>query len=247
MVRCSVGTVAGQKTRTPPIARSRETARGEARAWVWGLSQAGHRGERPPQNEARARLQDLHLTARHGGDRGVVRGGGDAGAQGGVHAERDLGQVRLDGEGVADHADVGAQAAEFDGVDGLGVVLRDEPAGKVERSERGLFEHGSAAVGANRLEGGCELPAGRAGDAVGNGQVASLLRGGVVAVVGVLGENDRAVEAVGALGDRLDDGLRLGRAQGAVDEVVLHVDDDEVGVGHGEGSFGVGIALINIV
>ena len=55
--------------------------------------------------------------------------------------------------------------------------------------------------------------------------------------MGVFGENDRTVEAAGALGDCLDDGLRLGRAQGAVDEVVLHVDDDEVGVGHGEGSF----------
>ena len=115
--------------------------------------------------------------------------------------------------------------------------MRDEPAGKVERAERGLFEHGSAAAGANRLEGGCEFPAGRSGDAVGNGQVATLLRGGVVVTVGVFGEDDRAVEAVGALGDGLDDGLRLGRAQGAVDEVVLHVDDDEVGVGHGEGSF----------
>ena len=123
----------------------------------------------------------------------------------------------------------------------------DKPAGEVERSERGLFEHGSAAAGANRFEGGCEFPAGCAGDAVGNGQVATLLRGGVVAAVGVFGENDRAVEAAGALGDCLDDGLRLGRAQGAVDEVVLHVDDDEVGVGHGKGSFCVGIALINIV
>lgn len=125
--------------------------------------------------------------------------------------------------------------------------MRDKPAGEVERSERGLFEHGSTAAGANRLEGGCEFPAGRAGDAVGNGQVATLLRGCVVAAVGVFGENDRTVEAAGALGDCLDDGLRLGRAQGAVDEVILHVDDDEVGVGHGEGSFCVGIALINIV
>ena len=55
-----------------------------------------------------ASLQDLHLATRHGGDRGVVRSGGDAGAQGGIHRERDLGQVRLDGEGIADHADVGA-------------------------------------------------------------------------------------------------------------------------------------------
>lgn len=68
----------------------------------------GHRGEKPPQDEARARLQDLHLATRHGGDRGAVRGGGNAGAQGGIHRERDLGQVRLDGEGVADYADVGA-------------------------------------------------------------------------------------------------------------------------------------------
>lgn len=176
-----------------------------------------------------------------------MRGGGHAGTEGGVHAERHLRQVRLDGEGVADHADIGAQAAEFDKVDGRGVVLRDKPAGEVERAERGLFEHGGAAAGANRFEGGCEFPAGRAGDAVGSGQVAALLRGGVVAAVGVFGKNDRAVKAAGALGDRLDDGLRLGRAQGPVDEVVLHVDDDEVGVGHGEGSFGVGIALINIV
>ena len=90
--------------------------------------------------------------------------------------------------------------------------MRDKPAGEVERSERGLFEHGSTAAGANRLEGGCEFPAGRAGDAVGNGQVATLLRGGVVAAVGVFGENDRTVEAADALGDCLDDGLRLGRA-----------------------------------
>lgn len=75
---------------------------------AWGLSQAGHWGERTPQDEARARLQDLHLATGHGDDRGVVRGGGDAGAQGWIHRERDLGQVRLDGEGVADHADVGA-------------------------------------------------------------------------------------------------------------------------------------------
>lgn len=73
-----------------------------------GLSPAGHRGEKPPQDEARARLQDLHLATRHGGDRSVVRGWGDAGAQGGIHREWDLGQVCLDGEGVADHADVGA-------------------------------------------------------------------------------------------------------------------------------------------
>lgn len=89
--------VAGQNTRTPPIARSREAARGEARAWAWGLSPAGHRGEKLPQDEARAGLQDLHLATRHSGDRGVVRGGGDAGAQGGIHRKRDLGQVRLDG------------------------------------------------------------------------------------------------------------------------------------------------------
>lgn len=72
--------VAGQNTKTPPIARSREAAWGEARAWAWGLSPVGHRGEKPPQDEARARLQDLHLATRHGGDRSVVRGGGNAGA-----------------------------------------------------------------------------------------------------------------------------------------------------------------------
>lgn len=189
------------------------------------------------RGEIGARLQDLHLAAGHGGERGIVCSGGDSGAQGGVHREWDFGQVRLDGEGVADHADVGAQAAELDGVDGRDAVLRDEPAREVERAERGLFEHGSAATGANRLEDGCEFPAGRSGDTVGNGQIAALLRIGIVAIVGVFGENDRAVEAIGPLGDGLDDGLRLGRAQGTIDEVVLHVDDDEVRVWHGEGSF----------
>ena len=189
----------------------------------------------------------MHLAAGHGGEGGVVGGGGHAGAEGGVHAERNLRQVRLDGEGVADHADVRAQAAEFDGVDGLGVVLRHEPAREVERAERGLVEDRGIEQPLDLVERGCELPALRALDAVGNGQIAALLRGGVVAAVGVFGENDRAVEAAGALGDCLDDALCLGRAQGAVDEVILHVNDDEVGVGHGEGSFCVGIALINIV
>ena len=49
----------------------------------------------------------------------------------------------------------------------------------------------------------------------------------------IAGEDDAALECAGALNDGLDDCLRLGGAERPVDEVVLHVDDDEVGVGHG--------------
>lgn len=177
-------------------------------------------------------LQDLHLAAGHGGEGVLVGGGGHAGAEGGVHAERHLRQVRLDGEGVADHADVRAQAAKLDGVDGLGVVLRHEPAREVERAERGLVEDRGIEQPLDLIERGCELPALRALDAVGNGQVAPLLRGGVVGAVRIAGEDNVALECASALNDAFDDGLRLGGAQGAVDEVVLHVDDDEVGVRH---------------
>ena len=185
------------------------------------------------REEARVPLRNLHLAAGHGGESGVVGGGGHAGAEGGVHAERHLRQVRLDGEGVADHADVGAQAAKLDGVDGFGVVLRHEPAREVERAERGLVEDRGIEQSLDLIERGRELPALRALDAVGNGQVATLLRGGVVGAVRIAREDDAALECASALNDALDDGLRLGGAQGAVDEVVLHVNDDEVGVGHG--------------
>lgn len=65
-------------------------------------------------------------------------------------------------------------------------------------------------MGANRLEGGRELPALSALDAVGNGQVAPLLRGGVVGAMRIAGEDDAALECAGALNDGLDDCLRLG-------------------------------------
>ena len=64
----------------------------------------------------------------------------------------------LDGEGVADHADVGAQAAKLDGVDGFGVVLRHEPAREVERAERGLVEDRGIEQPLDLVERGCELP-----------------------------------------------------------------------------------------
>ena len=50
----------------------------------------------------------------------------------------------------------------------------------------------------------------------------------------VLREQDGAVELAGAAGDVGDDRLRLGRSQRPGDEVVLHVDDDQVVLGHGD-------------
>ncbi len=58
--------------------------------------------------------------------------GRDAGAEACVYGERGFGQVRLDGQGVADDADVGAKAAQLNGVDGFSGVLLDEPLGEVE-------------------------------------------------------------------------------------------------------------------
>lgn len=176
---------------------------------------------------------DVHLAAAHGGECGLVGGRGDAGAEGGVHGKRDLGKRRLDEQGVAHHADVGAEAAELDGVDRGGAVLGGEPVREPGGAERGLLEDARVALGANGLEGGDEIPAERAANAVGNRKVAALLGFGVVGAVGVEGEDDGAVEGCGALGDRIDDGLCFGAAERSVDEIMLHVDDDEVVAGHG--------------
>lgn len=176
---------------------------------------------------------DVDLAAAHGGERGLVGGRGDAGAEGGVHGERDLGKRRLDEQGVAYHADVGAESAELDGVDRGGAVLGGEPVRELGGAERGLLEDVRVALGANGLEGGDEIPAVRAANAVGNRKVAALLGFGVVGAVRVEGEDDGAVEGCGALGDRIDDGLCFGAAERSVDEIMLHVDDDEVVAGHG--------------
>lgn len=116
---------------------------------------------------------------------------------------------------------------------GGGAVLGGEPVREPGGAERGLLEDARVALGANGLEGGDEIPAVRAADAVGNRKVTALLGFGVVGAVGVEGEDDGAVEGCGALGYRVDDGLGLGAAERAVDEIMLHVDDDEVVAGHG--------------
>ena len=66
-----------------------------------------------------------------------------------------------------------------------------------------------------------------------DGQVAALLCLEIGLVVGVSRENHGAVEGRGAIGHRLDDGAGLGCSEGTRYEVMLHVDDDEVVVGHG--------------
>lgn len=141
--------------------------------------------------------------------------------------------MRLDGEGVAHHADVRAHAAELDGRDGFGGVPLDEPSGQVERTERGLFEYGRLAGDADRLESGDELPSVGACDAVRDGEVAALLRGGVIVPVRILGEHDGAVEIGGISRHGVDDGPGLGCSEHSIDKIVLHVDDDQIGVGHG--------------
>lgn len=96
-------------------------------------------------------------------------GGGDAGAEPGLHGNRDFGKVRLDGEGVAHDTDVGTQAAQLNRPDCVRAVLLGEPLGKFKRSECGLFKYERALLGSQRLELVYELPAVCALYAVGDG------------------------------------------------------------------------------
>ena len=72
----------------------------------------------------------------------------------------------------------------------------------------------------------------RALDAMLDGQKRSFLRGKVVCMVRVQREHDVARERTHFAHDVLHDGLRFGRAEGSVDEVVLHVHDDKIACSH---------------
>ena len=89
-----------------------------------------------------------------------------------------------------------------------------------------------AALGANLLELGHELPARGVAHAVDDRKVAPLLRLEVALLVGVFGEHDGPLEIARVGGRVRNDRLRLGRSERAGYEIVLHVDDDQVVVGH---------------
>ena len=128
-------------------------------------------------------------------------GGRHAGAESRLAAHGNLGEVRLDEQGVAHHADVGAQADDLDGVDGLLVVALGEPPHEGNRAERGLVEHHGIARAADLLELGDELPARGVAHAVRNRQVATLLRFEVVRLMRVAREDDGALEVASACGN----------------------------------------------
>ena len=157
----------------------------------------------------------------------------DASAEFRVDTDGNLGHERLDKQGVAHDADVRAEAAELDRGHFAAVgILVEEPGGERGGAKGALLEDLRVAGAANEVTGGGELPAWRPLDAVGDGEVLALLCFEVVVAVGVIGEDDGSLERAGVLCDIVHDRRRLGRAEGAVHEVILHVDDEQVVASH---------------
>ena len=146
----------------------------------------------------------------------------DAGAAVAVHADFCFRQERFQQHGVGNDADVGAEADDGDFVK-AGDVLRQSRCAKGR-----LFQHdGVLRIGNQR--GGQRPAVGRL-DAVLDGQFFPFGRLEIIFRVRVLREDQFFPVLDGGLdtfGDAEDDGLRFGRAQGTVDEVVLHINDDE--------------------
>ena len=146
-----------------------------------------------------------------------------AGAAAGLYRDEHFGQDGFREQGVAHHADIGAQPYEFDFVDSSLAVPLHEPVRQIGRSECGLLEHAGVPFLLDLEERGRQLPTPSAADAVLYGQVAPLLRLQVVFRVSIQGEHDLAFEIARLLGRRLHYAPGLFGAQRAVDEIVLHV------------------------
>ena len=131
--------------------------------------------------------------------------------------------------GIGDDADVGAQAHEDQPV----VVTDFVDQGRA--AEGWLFQyrcpHG---VGQELF---ADAPASRVFDTVRNREFSAFLGFAVIFAVCILREDEvRFLVFIFLAGDDLrfylrDDGLCLGVAEGAVDEIILHIDDD-ISLGH---------------
>ena len=149
----------------------------------------------------------------------------DAGAAARVHGDGRFGHRRLEQQRVGHHTDVGAEADQLD-LQRLLRALGHQNTGEPVGAEGGLVDNGRLLRGlGDRI---VELPAVGALDAVLDGQIAALLRVEIVFVMRVACEIDvPRVVLLHLLHDARNDLLRLLRAERAVDEVVLHINDDE--------------------
>jgi len=147
---------------------------------------------------------------------------GDAGAAGGIDGNGLLWVECLEEQRVGYDTDIGAEPDQFDFV-----IVRKER-GQICRTEGRLLNDLRPAH--KRLERICNLPAGRAADAVLNGQFLPLLRLEIVRTVGVHGKDEHRArrllcrELCHHTRQHL---LRLSRPERAINEIILHIHDNK--------------------
>ena len=171
-------------------------------------------------------MEDVHLDGFHGGKGCIVGLWRDTCAAGRIDNDGDVRQCRFGDDGIGEHADIGAETDKLDGCNDRGVFLLQQGA-EGQRTEGGLIDDGVAGVDGQAM---VNLPACGVLEAVGDWQMPALFRLQIVRVVGVAGKNqDVAVLSGGfdLLAYRRDDGSSFLGAKGAIDEIGLHIYDDQ--------------------
>ena len=185
----------------------------------------------------RSSMDDRHLAGFHCGQCVVVALWRDAGAEGGVEVNRDVWQRCFQEHGVGDDADICADADEGDRCEWAFDVCVFDGAHELGGAEGWFFKTGGVLHFQRAGNGFVQGPAVGAFQAVHDGQIMAFLGLEIIVAVGVESIKNGAVVAADALGDGVNNGCCFFGAEGAIDEIVLHVDDDEQIVGGEHGRF----------
>jgi len=165
----------------------------------------------------------MDLAHFHGGEGGFVALWRHARAAAAVDQNGNLRQRALDHHGVADDADVGAEA---DQLDRLELRQHREEFDELRGAEARLVKDRRGVHIQRRVD----VPALRSENAVRHGQIPALLRLGVVVPVRVARKDDERA-GLACLGDLLlhgrDDPDGLFCSERAVNKILLHVDDSQ--------------------
>lgn len=163
-------------------------------------------------------MNDINLAHFHGGKGCLVAFRGDTGTAGSVHGDGNLRKLCFQDQGVGYHADICAQAYQFN--------LIKMPLVPVRPAKGGLVDTDSAIY--HQTVG--DLPAIGSLDAVLYRQLFALRGIQIIFPVGVPGENDLISVFLIFFyfgGNIRDDGLCLFCSQRAVDEIFLHINHDQ--------------------